>query len=191
MPESNSRMHSEDWPFVQRILDLTEGHSNAQRARMIMAVLSQRRRADLVKAVSEVTPRSSQERPLGDWLSGNHSRMCRSKLESVFVHRKAKLLQLPTRNFVRTFAVPTCDRALQACSGQRSLNRFNVWKEATVRGDVVMPDPTAILAIGQFEAAGSRSARKMHEPLHVKNLPRGVEICNRSSIRANTGLHAI
>jgi hypothetical protein len=31
----------------------------------------------------------------------------------------------------------------------------------------------------------------MHEPLDVKNLPRGVEICNRSSIRANTGLHAI
>jgi hypothetical protein len=24
MPESNSGMHSEDWPFVQKILDLTE-----------------------------------------------------------------------------------------------------------------------------------------------------------------------
>lgn len=190
MPESNSRMHSEDWPFVQKILDLTEWPQQRSKSENDHGCVKPRR-ADLVKAVSEVTPRSSQERPLGDWLSGNHSRMCRSKLESAFVHRKAKLLQLPTRNFVRTFAVPTCDRALQACSGQRSLNRFNVWKEATVRGDVVMPDPTAILAIGQFEAAGSRSARKMHEPLHVKNLPRGVEICNRSSIRANTGLHAI
>ena len=34
-------MGNPDWQFVQKILDLTEGHSNAKRARMIAAVLSQ------------------------------------------------------------------------------------------------------------------------------------------------------
>lgn len=57
-------MDSGDWQFVQKILDLNEGHGNAARARMIIAVLSQldqRRRADLVEAVSEMKPRSAQE----------------------------------------------------------------------------------------------------------------------------------
>jgi len=63
LPESNSRMDS-DWPFVEKVLDLTEGHSNSLRAKMIIEVLSQlsqRRRADLVEAVSDVKPRSAQE----------------------------------------------------------------------------------------------------------------------------------
>jgi len=54
LDESNSRVDS-DWQFVGKVLDLTEGHNNAQRARMIVAVLNQlaeRRRADLVEAVS-------------------------------------------------------------------------------------------------------------------------------------------
>jgi hypothetical protein len=34
-------MGDSDWQFVQKILDLSEGHSNAKRARMIVAVLGQ------------------------------------------------------------------------------------------------------------------------------------------------------
>jgi hypothetical protein len=34
-------MGNSDWQFVEKILDLTEGHSNAQRARMIVDVLCQ------------------------------------------------------------------------------------------------------------------------------------------------------
>jgi hypothetical protein len=35
--------HPDDWPFVQKILDLSEGHNNAKRARLIIAVLRQLR----------------------------------------------------------------------------------------------------------------------------------------------------
>jgi hypothetical protein len=36
-------MGNSDWPFVQKILDLSEGHNNAKRARLIIAVLRQLR----------------------------------------------------------------------------------------------------------------------------------------------------
>jgi hypothetical protein len=62
MPESNSRIDS-DWWFVQKLLDLSEGHSNALRTRMIVGVLNElsQRHADLVEAVSDAIPRSAQE----------------------------------------------------------------------------------------------------------------------------------
>ena len=33
-------MGNSDWPFVQKILDLSEGHNNTKRARLIITVLS-------------------------------------------------------------------------------------------------------------------------------------------------------
>ena len=36
-------MGNSDWQFVQKILDLSEGHDNAKRARLIITVLRQLR----------------------------------------------------------------------------------------------------------------------------------------------------
>jgi hypothetical protein len=36
-------MGNSDWPFVQKILDLSEGHNNAKRARLVITVLRQLR----------------------------------------------------------------------------------------------------------------------------------------------------
>jgi len=46
-------MVNSDWQFVQKILDLTEGHSNALRARMILDVLGQLSQQRRVSAPSK------------------------------------------------------------------------------------------------------------------------------------------
>jgi len=64
MPECNSRIDS-DWQFVEKILDLTDGHSNALRARMIVDVLGKLRQQRRAPVASNWT---DPDGPLAAWL---------------------------------------------------------------------------------------------------------------------------